>query len=325
MIENYRSFPGEHCGSVAMRGLLHHYCGLLLPEGAVFGLGAGLACGYVEGGFDPPVVVFGRTGTMEADVGEALQVDYREQSEPDDAQAWRVVAEEVVAGRPTMLSGDIFYLDYRDYTVHFPAHRFVLLGFDEAAEKVYIADRIREEVEVCSAKALAESRNPPEGMSTTNLWGRFHDTAVGRSLTDAARFALRRCSERMLAPDGGVETLRRVAHDLPSWPERGDPYWIASFNARCLEKFGNGGGNFRRLYASFLAWAHELDASLVPASAAPLASAAADEWTAISTALFSVAEDAPPSPVPWQEAARHTERAAELERQLFVQISDRVT
>ena len=41
LIEGYRSFPGEHCGSVAMRGLLRHYCGLELPEPAVFGLGSG--------------------------------------------------------------------------------------------------------------------------------------------------------------------------------------------------------------------------------------------------------------------------------------------
>ncbi len=54
MIEGYRSYPGEHCGSVAMRGLLHHYCGLELPENAVFGLGAGLDSVYLSGpGMDP--------------------------------------------------------------------------------------------------------------------------------------------------------------------------------------------------------------------------------------------------------------------------------
>ena len=44
MIQNYRSYPGEHCGSVAMRGLLAHYCDLELPESVVFGLGAGVDC-----------------------------------------------------------------------------------------------------------------------------------------------------------------------------------------------------------------------------------------------------------------------------------------
>jgi hypothetical protein len=121
LIESFRIFPGEHCGSVAMRGLLNHYCGLELPEPAVFGLGAGIECCYLESpAMQPAVSVFGRTLSLEADLGQILQVDYREQPEADDEQAWQVVREEVLAGRPTMLSGDILYLDYREYKVHFP-------------------------------------------------------------------------------------------------------------------------------------------------------------------------------------------------------------
>ncbi|MDH3687527.1 MAG: BtrH N-terminal domain-containing protein [Myxococcales bacterium] len=323
LIDGYQSFPGDHCGSVAMRGLLHHYCGLSLPEGAVFGLGSGIDCGYWElPDGDPPVLVFGRTGTMEADAAAALQVDYREQAEPDDAEAWRVVREEAGAGRPTMLSGDIFYLDYREFKVHFPAHRFVLLGFDDEAEQVFIADRIREEFEVCSYGALAKSRNPPVGISTFNLWGRFHGTEVGRNLTDATRFAIARCAERMLAPGGGVDTIRRVANDVPGWPERGEPTWIASYNARCIEKFGNGGGNFRRLYASFLGWARELDPALVPESAEALAVRAADGWTAMSGALAKVSEEGAP-PDGWTEAAEHAVRVADTEQELFERLAER--
>lgn len=306
-----------------MRGLFHHYCDLDLPEGAVFGLGSGLDCGYLERpDGDPPVLVFGRTGTMEVDAAAALQVDYREQAEPDDAEAWRVVREEARAGRPTMLSGDIFYLDYREFKVHFPAHRFVLLGFDDDAENVFIADRIREEAEVCSYGALASSRNPPVGISTQNLWGRFHGTEVGRSLPDATRFAIARCAERMLAPGGGIDRIRRVANDLPGWPERGEPTWIASYNARCIEKFGNGGGNFRRLYASFLGWARQLDPALVPESAEALAVRAADGWTAMSGALAKVSEEGAP-PDGWTEAAEYAVQVANTEQELFERLAER--
>jgi hypothetical protein len=323
LIDGYRSFPGDHCGSVAMRGLLHHYCGLELPEGAVFGLGAGLDCGYLDvPGLDPEVLVFGRTATMEQDLAAALEVDYREQPEPDDAEAWRVVREEVRAGRPTMLSGDILYLDYREFKVHFPAHRFVLLGFDDGSEEVYIADRIREEVEVCSYGALAKSRNPPEGISTFNLWGRFHGTEVGRSLPEAARYAIARCAERMLSDGGGVDTIRRVARELPSWAARERPAWIASFNARSIEKFGNGGGNFRRLYARFLEWARELDPTLVPEAAPALAVRAADGWTSVSEGLASVSEEGAP-PDGWREAAERAAGVAEVEQELFERLADR--
>ena len=199
MIDGYKIFPGDHCGSVAMRGLLHHYCGLDLPESAVFGLGSGAASVYLSGpGLDPSAMLFGRTASMEQDLATNLDIDYRERPEVDNEEAWQIVREEVLAGRPTMLSGDILYLDYREFKVHFPGHRFVLLGFDDETQKAFIADRIRPEPEACSYGALITSRNPPEGMSTHNLWGRFHDTNVGRELVDAAKLAISRCAKAML-------------------------------------------------------------------------------------------------------------------------------
>lgn len=335
-IEGYRSFPGEHCGSVAMRGLLHHYCGLELPEPAVFGVASGLSCVYMEGaGLDPARLVFGRTVSLESDLAANLQIDYRERTEEDDDVAWQVVREEVLAGRPTMLSGDIFYLDYREYKVHFPGHRFVLLGFDDEVEKVWIADRIREEPEICSYAALRASRNPPEGLSTHNLWGRFHGTDVGRPLADAARIAIERCSAHMLggderppaAPEGGgfsmttgVAGIRRLAEDLPTWAERDDASWLASYNARCIEKFGNGGGNFRRLYAGFLSWAHALDPSLAPAEAADRALRAAEGWTALSE-LLAAASRGEGGPEVWSRARAQALEIADLEEDLFRRLS----
>jgi hypothetical protein len=333
LIENFRIFPGEHCGSVAMRGLLNHYCGLELPEPAVFGLGAGIECCYLESpAMQPAVTVFGRTLSLEADLGEVLQVDYREQSEADDGHAWQVVRAEVLAGRPTMLSGDILYLDYREYKVHFPGHRFVLLGFDDDIEKAFIADRIRPEPELCSYDALKMSRNPPEGLSTHNLWGRFHGTEVGRSLRDAAAVAIERAAKRMLGLDGevpgpeglgtdtravtGVAGIEHFAAELPAWATRPDVLALASFNAACIEKFGNGGGNFRRLYSGFLQWARSLDAKLVPEEAPSLAIEAADGWTAASNCLYRVGREGP-RPEWLDEAAGQMQRVAVTERRLF--------
>jgi hypothetical protein len=345
LIDGYRSFPGDHCGSVAMRGLLNHYCGLDLPESAVFGLGAGLDCMYIRGpGMDPARTVFGRTGMMELNAAAALGIDYREQREPDDADAWRIVREEVMAGRPTMLTGDILYLDYREFKVHFPSHRFVLVGFDDATQKAFIADRIREEYEACSYGALATSRNPPEGLSTQNLWGRFHDTAVGSSLADAARTAIAKCSGQMLESldstetdesadslmsglDGenkistGIAAIRDLAHEMPGWAERDDAAWIASFNARCIEKFGNGGGQFRRLYAGFLNWARTLSPDLVPEAAPGLCVQAADAWTATAAEL-ALAADEGADPAAFSRAAEHARRAANIEEDLFRRLAD---
>ena len=346
MIEPYASFPGDHCGSVAMRGLLHHYCGLSLPEEAVFGLGAGAAAVYLSGpAMDPAAVLFGRTVSMEQDLATNLQVDYREQTESDDDRAWEIVRDEVLAGRPTMLSGDIFYLDYREFKVHFPSHRFVLLGFDDEAEQVFIADRIRPVAETCSKNALRLSRNPPEGLSTQNLWGRFHGTEIGRDLREATRRGISQCAKGMLTGSkppvteepslgldegtagarNGIAAIEAFADDLPSFEARDDAAWIAGFNASCIEKFGNGGGNFRRLYSRFLNWARELDPALIPAETPELAWRAADHWTATSAALFRASEGSSTSgssESPWLEAAREARKAAGIELELFSRLAD---
>jgi len=345
LIADYENFPGAHCGSVAMRGLLHHYCGLDLPEAAVFGLGSGAASVYLCGeGLDPSSMLFGRTFSMETDLAKNLDIDYRECPEEEDEDAWRIVREEVLAGHPTMLSGDILYLDYREFKVHFPGHRFVLLGFDDEIQKAYIADRIRPEPEACSYGALAASRNPPEGMSTHNLWGRFHETTVGRELVDAAELAIARCARSMLigpeSTDGendglasaataglqvvtGIRAVRAFAQDIEGWSTRKDATWVAGYAASCIEKFGNGGGNFRRLYAGFLSWARKLDRRLVPASAPELALEAADTWTAVSNALFAASRDETNSRH-WKDAAERALRVADLEEQLFGSLADAV-
>ncbi len=336
LIETYRSSPGEHCGSVAMRSLLRHYCGLELPEDVVFGLGSGVDCVYLPLRWaGPSAVIFGRTLSMETDLAANLGVDYVEQTEADDARAWQQVRDEVLAGRPTMLSGDIFYLDYRDYKVHFPGHRFVLLGFDDEREVAYIADRIREEPEVCSYRALFASRNPPEGLSTHNLWGRFRGREVKHDLDEATRRAVALCARRMREgasgslegvdashEAGGVSTgiagILRVAEELPRWAGRDDAASLASYNASCIEKFGNGGGNFRRMYAGFLAWAHGRSPELVPAEAAPLARRAADGWTALAHALWAAADGEDR----WQEASRLASGIATVEQDLFGRLAE---
>jgi hypothetical protein len=277
-------------------------------------------------------VVFGRTVSMEMDVGRSLGVDYREQPEDDDARAWEVVREEVLAGRPTMLSGDILYLDYREYKVHFPGHRFVLVGFDDEIQKAYIADRINVAPEACSYGALFTSRNPPEGISTHNLWGKFHGTEMAHGLEEACRIAISLCARRMLGEESsfpadfggkgdtravtGIAGIRQLALDLPSWEGREDAAWLASYNSRCIEKFGNGGGNFRRLYAGFLAWAHELDSGLIDAKAPALATKAADGWTALAATLAATTEEGAASSL-WREAAAQAAAIAETEAELF--------
>lgn len=304
LIEGYRNLPGEHCGSTAMRNLLWHYCGLELSEGEAFGLGSGIDFVLLESDvYQPGVMLFGRGATMETDLADALGVDYREEVEADDAAAWNVVREEALAGRPTMLSGDALYLDYRDFKVHFPAHRFVLLGFDDDAEVAYVADRIVPETQACSYAALAKSRNPPDFISTFNLWGKFGGAGVTRSVEEAMGVAIARAARRMLgdasaasSPAGplaaeglsqssGVAGLETFARRLPEWAGREDFPRVARYGSACIEAFGTGGGNFRNLYSRFLESAHRRLPDLVDEAAVEDMGRSAAAWTDLSRQL----------------------------------------
>ncbi len=312
LIEGYRNLPGEHCGSTAMRNLLFHYCALELTEEEVFGLGSGLDFLLIRNDAnDPAVYTFGRSLTMEIDVTDALAVDYREQPEPDDARAWDVVRREIDEGRPTMLSGDAYYLDYRDFRVHFPAHRYVLLGYDDERRRAIVADRIEPEPQECSYEALASSRNPPLALSTHNLWGKFHDTTVGRTVEEATRRALAKSARRMLGTDAsqadmlrmmsrgpateissGLEALRDWHASLPAWRERADARGLATFSSNTIEKYGTGGGNFRVLFAGFLRRARLVAPDLVSERMVELMAESAASWRAIGASLSAIAAGA---------------------------------
>jgi hypothetical protein len=340
MIRGYLNRQGEHCGSAAMRNLIHHYCGLDLSEAVIFGLGAGIDFLLLEGHkYEPAVLVFGRSATLESDVAAALGIDYRERAEADDDRAWEQVREEVARGRPTMLSGDAYYFDYQDFNVHFPAHRFVLLGFDDAEEIALVADRFDPEPQACSYGALRLSRNPPGFISTQNLWGRFGDTRARRPLEAAYETAIAESARRMLGRDAaaarpplvseerafritrGLAGLAEFARQLPDWAARDDLEFLASYTSQCIEKFGTGGGNFRTLYAEFLRAAHAAVPELVDAAAPGLAGQSSAQWTALAGALRELGQSRS------REASERCRRAVSeiiaLENRLFESLAAR--
>ena len=302
MIENYRNLPAGHCGSGAMRNLIYHYTGLELEEGVVFGLGAGLdSVFFTYDKATPPFMLFGRGSSMEVDLAETLGMDYSEQMQADNDLAWEEVRAEVVAGRPTMLSGDIFYLDYREFKVHFPAHRFVLLGFDEARDEVYIADRVRAEFETCSMSALRLSRNPPDAISTFNAWGRFDSGQVRNGLPSACGLALYKTVTRMLGMDHsqlelmraaqgeggreiavGLKGLLTFSRHMRDWAQLGNAADHARYVDNAIIKYGTGGGFFRNHFAVFMSWAREQRPDLVTTVTEGLAHRAAGLWNELT-------------------------------------------
>lgn len=341
LIQNYRNLSGEHCGSAAMRNLLYHYCGLELPEAVVFGLGSGIDAMYIRAaGFTPSDMIFGRSITMELDAAAALGVDYREQPEFDDEKAWADVRQEVLEGRPTMLTGDIFFLDYRNYKVRFPAHRFVLVGFDDREQVAYLADRVDPGPQKCSYRALAVSRNPKDGISTFNLWGKFLDTQVTRSPAQAALQALKITCGRMQGTDRsqaemlcavagakteivtGVDGLLAFADAVKDWGGREQAGPLASYTARSIETFGSGGANFRNLLTSFFEWCRETVPDVMDDNIILLCKRSARSWTELAGVLNRASENDSEPPL-WQEASDRVKQIHETETAMFGLLDER--
>ncbi len=342
MIDNFRIEPAGHCGSGAMRNLIYHYCDLDLPEGVVFGLGAGLDTVYFEfDGANPPYMFFGRGGSMEADLARTLGLDYTEQVQMDNDLAWQEVRDEVQAGRPTMLSGDIYYLDYREFKVHFPAHRFILLGYDEDKGEAYIADRINDYPETCSLSALAQSRNPENPLTTFNLWGKFSSGAQRNDLPTACGLALRITVERMLGIDRsqeagmapmnqgngtmatGMKGMSACMQALRSWPELDDASAHVQYLDNAIIKFGTGGGFFRNHFADFMHWSLQQRPDLVTQDTVALADKAAAQWNGLSPALQAL-QTALDDAELWDSVYQQVDSIYETEYALFNFLSDTV-
>lgn len=343
LIENYRNLTAGHCGSGAMRNLIYHYCDLELDEGVVFGLGAGLdTVFFTYEAQSPPFMLFGRGSSMEADLADTLGIDYSERIQLDNDLAWEEVRQEVVEGRPTMLSGDILYLDYREYKVHFPAHRFVLLGFDDEKQEVYIADRTREQTETCSMGALRTSRNPTEAISTYNGWGKFSSSDVRHSLPDACGIALRKTVMRMQGMDMsqrdlmsamsgggdnilevGLKGLQTFSDQLKIWPDLDDAGARAQYVDNAIIKYGTGGGFFRDHFAAFMNWASVQRPDLVTSSTVKLAQESADRLNQLSPTMQQLAAH-PTDLEGWKSAHTQVEDIYEAEYSLFGHLADKV-
>jgi hypothetical protein len=285
-------------------------------------------------------MLFGRSITMEQDLGKALGLDYRECTEADDDQAWQRVRQQVMDGKPTMLSGDIFYLDYRQFKVHFPGHRFVLLGFDDESQQVYVADRTEAATQLCSMGALRLSRNPPVGLSTANLWGEFQSSRVGHSLPDACALALSTTVRRMLGSDqsqvnwiklsarkepatlaGGLAGIALLAQQLPYWQSHVDAAGYAGYMVNAITRFGTGGALFRNLYCEFMEWARVQRPDLVPVGCVELARRSAAHWDGLSATMQQLAGNAA-SVAAWEVARQQLEDVHTVEIELFNRLGD---
>jgi hypothetical protein len=258
-----------HCGSGALRDLLEHnglsYSDEPLTEGFVFGIAGGVGFYFFElPEMEPPIYLVGRTGELERDFCEHLDVglDLRETDDPDEG--WEVLRDALDRGEPTMVWADIGHLEYLRVRMHNTRHDIVAVGYDEDEGVVFIADNDRDEIQECSFDSLARARgsNAFPGPNRHATW-LMDWPAELPPLREATRRAVARTVANMRGggqalseiPGGvGLEGVDRFGSAYPGWPERfGDKLPAALRGLGVfIVKAGTGGAMFRSLQAQFL-------------------------------------------------------------------------
>jgi hypothetical protein len=328
MLPGFQHKPGVHCGSTALADALR-VRGLDLSEPMAFGLGAGLGFYYlVSPALSPTHVIQGRQWPLERTACEVLGAPLAERTEEDPARAWEEARHALARGLAPILSTDLRFLPYYRTRTAFNGHRVVLAGHDPGRAVALLADTDREELQEVPLDALERARasdGQPIGY-TGRLWMEVDAPAQPRPMREAVRDALRRQAHHMLLETqgvAGVSALERFAEELSDWPRRAageaDRAWCLRFAYQSIEKRGTGGGNFRALYARFLAEAAAHLPSVERLGLEGRMRGLASRWTELALAMKDLS-DAPGAavPPPVSELARSLARD---ERRFYEEIA----
>jgi hypothetical protein len=298
IVSGFQHARGNHCGSTAMRDLLH-CAGSDLSEAMCFGLGSGLGFHYFRNEPNTGISHFfhGRTGTLERDLCQHLALDFADGLDDDPDHAWRGARAFVDADVPVLLNVELSRLPYYNSRTPFPGHRVVLAGYDDARSIAFLADNAFESLQEISFDALRDARYAPVASSLfplRNDWLVVKSARQHAPLADVIRVALRENARGMLAehdPHTGILGMKTLADDFVNWGAGTDWQFCARFGYQIIERRGTGGGAFRKMYAQYLREAEEI----VPALRAPKLSDAiadiADAWTEFALLLKRVSDE----------------------------------
>lgn len=333
LLTDYPHRLGGHCGSSALRDLMHWYqLGWNGPpsEGLVFTLGGALDFTYVRTvTLTPPIYLVGRGGDLELDLVRRLggQVTMRATDDPDEG--WRWIRDEIDAGRPVLAWADIAELPYLRVRLRMSRHDIVLIGYDDEQQVVHVVDNDRADTQLVPYDALAKARSStgfPEPTRHT-IYDVTWPTNVG-DLRAAAADAFQRSADAMTMPScfaiagpntdpaaTGLQAVHDFSLDIERWAEVFEEpaldLALKSLTA-FIEKAGTGGGLFRQLLAQGCSdIAHQIDDPSLP----PLTDAvgrAATAWTALAAAAAT--GDDPHTR--WRAAATAAQQLPELEAAL---------
>jgi len=322
-LKKFRHIPGAHCGSTALNNLAGFY-GHALTEPLCFGIGEGMGfMTFDMPGGSPTRIFMGRNPILEERFFKNLNLPFTWKVERDPARAWQAVRQAVDQEIPVLLKTDLHDLAYYHSKTHFAGHVVVLVGYDEATGKALLSDTHFKALQTVSLEDLARARRSNHGpRPLTSDYFPVEQLQIPADLGPVLKNAIVQQAKTFLAHQDlgevrvGIEGMEHLARNFVRWREAPDWTWCARFGYQIIEKRGTGGGNFRRLYASFLEaaarWLPEQD---LPTLAGQMR-AIAERWTDLATTLKTVSESS--TPAGFAEAGRIMEELAAREKAYYL-------
>ena len=286
IIENYKSFKGEHCETTALGGLLYQL-DINFSEAMLFGLGEGL--GYIIWNMkimDFPFI----GGRVKPDIltenlcrNLNLVLDIKETSSLK--KAWKNIQEPLSKNQAVGLKLDCYHLEYFNTKIHFAGHYVSMYGYDES--HAYLNDTNQQGRNVkTTLENLALARNEKGPMSSKNRSFTIEQVEKLPDLKKTIKKAIYNNASEYLNPpikNLTYKGIKKTATVIKEWFERSNNIKHEFQTAASLmERAGTGGALFRNLYRDFLGESAQLLASKAIENVYTEFKVIAKSWTEIS-------------------------------------------
>ena len=290
----------HHCVTGSMRHI-YAFHGHDTSEELLLGLGQGVGFMYWQARGQAPFLG-GRAVSkpaMEQLAGQRTGVAIASHTSSSPRKAHQTLMESLVIGQPVMLQVDMGCLPYFDFggqEYHFGGHVVVACGYDQAGNRVLIADR--DGLHPVPLADLERARSSPfKPFPPRNCWWSFNFDRYRPPAPAEIHRAIAAQASGMLAPpirNFGVEGIRLAAQRIPGWPsEMSLPELrMALFNAYIFISpvGGTGGGLFRYMFNRFLKQAAVLSADERLNASAAAFERVGDAWESLAGWAKDVSE-----------------------------------
>lgn len=262
IINNFKSFIGQHCETTATGSLLKNL-EIELSEPMLFGLGEGLSYifwnmkimdfPFIGGRVKPDILTqnFCKNLNLHLEVEETSSIK----------KAWENVKEKIDNNIPVGLKLDSYYLDYFTNKIHFAGHYVAMYGYDD--KFAYLVDTKQQGSEAkTTLKNLELARNEKGPMSSRNLCYTIQKTNEKYDLKTAIKTAIKNNAKEYLNPpikNISYKGILKTSEEIKKWFKNSkDIKGDFKTTAMLMQKAGTGGAIFRNLYRDFLKESYEI-------------------------------------------------------------------